>query len=106
MTVQRVSVLLGMLSLTVSGLLVAQTSPTPSAPSSQAQPSQPDSQAPTDNPSAPHSSTDPSTNGSDSPHAALKRCIAQLRAQNPSASDQAIIEACQSQIGGGSTPKP
>ena len=106
MTVQRVSVLLGMLSLTVSGLLIAQTSPTPSAPSSQTQPSQPDSQAPTDNPSAPHSSTDPSTNGNDSPHAALKRCIAQLRAQNPSASDQAIIEACQSQIGGGSTPKP
>jgi len=105
MTVQRFSVLLGMLSLTVSGLLVAQTSPTPSSPSSQTQPSQPDSQAPTDNPSAPHSSTDPSTNGNDSTHAALKRCIAQLRAQNPSASDQAIIEACQSQIGGGSTPK-
>jgi hypothetical protein len=105
MTVQRFSVLLGMLSLTVSGLLIAQTSPTTSSPSSQTQPSQPDSQAPTDNPSAPHSSTDPSTNGSDSTHAALKRCIAQLRAQNPSASDQAIIEACQSQIGGGSTPK-
>ena len=105
MTVQRFSVLLGMLSLTVSGLLIAQTSPTPSSPSSQTQPSQPDSQAPTDNPSAPHSSTDPSTNGNDSTHAALKRCIAQLRAQNPSASDQAIIEACQSQIGGGSTPK-
>jgi hypothetical protein len=105
MTVQRFSVLLGILSLTVSGLLIAQTSPTPSSPSSQTQPSQPDSQAPTENPSAPHSSTDPSTNGSDSTHAALKRCIAQLRAQNPSASDQAIIEACQSQIGGGSTPK-
>jgi hypothetical protein len=105
MTVQRFSVLLGMLSLTVSGLLIAQTSPTPSSPSSQTQPSQPDSQAPADNPSVPHSSTDPSTNGNDSTHAALKRCIAQLRAQNPSASDQAIIEACQSQIGGGSTPK-
>ena len=105
MTVQRFSVLLGILSFTVSGLLIAQTSPTPSSPSSQTQPSQPDSQAPTDNPSAPHSSTDPSTNGSDSTHAALKRCIAQLRAQNPSASDQAIIEACQSQIGGGGTPK-
>jgi len=106
MTVQRFSVLLGILSLTVSGLLIAQTSPTPSSPSSQAQPSQPDSQAPTDNPAAaPHSSTDPSTNGNDSTHAALKRCIAQLRAQNPSASDQAIIQACQSQIGSGSTPK-
>jgi cytoskeletal protein RodZ len=104
MTVQRFPVLLGMLSLTVSGLLIAQTSPTPSSPASQTQPSQPDSQAPTDSPSAPHSSTDPSTNGNDT-HAALKRCIAQLRAQNPSASDQAIIEACQSQIGGGSPPK-
>jgi hypothetical protein len=35
----------------------------------------------------------------------MKRCVAQLRAQNPSASDQAIIQACQSQIGGGSAPK-
>jgi hypothetical protein len=104
MKVQRFSVLLGLLSLTVSGLLIAQTSPTPTSPSSQTQPSQPASQAPSDNPSA-QSSTDPSTNGKDSTHAALKRCIAQLRAQNPSASDQAIIEACQSQTGGGSTPK-
>ena len=106
MKVQRFSVLLGLLSLTVSGLLIAQTSPTPTSPSSQTQPSQPDSRTPSDNPSAaPQSSTDPTTNGNDSTHAALKRCIAQLRAQNPSVSDQAIIQACQSQIGGGSTPK-
>jgi hypothetical protein len=106
MKVQRFSLLLGLIALTGSGLLIAQTSPTPSSPSSQTQPSQPDSQAPSDNPSAaPQSSTDSTTSGGDSTHAAMKRCVAQLRAQNPSASDQAIIQACQSQIGGGSTPK-
>jgi hypothetical protein len=53
---------------------------------------------------SPQSSSD-ATNGSDSTHAALKRCVAQLRTQNPSASDQAIMQACQSQIGGSGTPK-
>lgn len=102
MKVQRFSVLLGLISLSTSGLLIAQTSPTPTAPSSQTQPSQSDSPPPSSGPSAsPQSSSDPS----DSTHAALKRCIAQLRTQNPNASDQAIIEACQSQIGGSSTPK-
>jgi hypothetical protein len=106
MKVQRFSLLLGLISLTGSGLLIAQTSPAPTSPSSQTQPSQPDSQTPSDNPSAaPQSSTDSTTSGGDSTHAAMKRCVAQLRAQNPSASDQAIIQACQSQIGGGSTPK-
>jgi len=106
MKVQRFSLLLGLISLAGSGLLIAQTSPAPSSPSSQTQPSQPDSQSPSDNPSAaPQSSTDSTTSGGDSTHAAMKRCVAQLRAQNPSASDQAIIQACQSQIGGGSTPK-
>jgi hypothetical protein len=101
MKVQRFSLLLGLISLAGSGLLIAQTSPAPTSPSSQTQP-----QTPSDNPSAaPQSSTDSTTSGGDSTHAAMKRCVAQLRAQNPSASDQAIIQACQSQIGGGSTPK-
>lgn len=108
MKVQRFSLLLGLISLTASGLLIAQTSPTPTSPSSssQTQPSQPDSQPPSDRSSAaPQSSTDSTTSGGDSTHAAMKRCVAQLRAQNPSVSDQAIIQACQSQVGAGSTPK-
>jgi hypothetical protein len=105
MKVQRFSLLLGLISLTGSGLLIAQTSPAPASPSSQTQPSQPDSQTPSDNPSAAPQSSDSTTSGGDSTHAAMKRCVAQLRAQNPSVSDQAIIQACQSQIGSASTPK-
>jgi len=101
MKTHRLAAAFAALSLVASGCLLAQTPPSSSSPDTQPPSSQPapsSSQAPYNSSSSASQATESSMSKSE----AMQNCVAQAKAQNSGASDQAIKEACKTHLG--STP--